>query len=240
MLRKIRIALATVFFIGITLLFLDFTGTLHAWLGWMAKVQFLPAVLALNAAVVALLLVTTLLFGRIYCSVICPLGVMQDIISWIHGKTKKKNRFRFNYSPARNWMRYPILIIFIIGLALGAHSIAILIAPYSAYGRIAANILAPVYQLGNNFFAWIAERLGSYAFYSTQVWIKSVSSLVTAAVTLALVGFLAWKHGRSCRNGSRICFKIQSVCARHKYRQMQELRTLREAVQGILHQHEGA
>jgi len=200
MLRKIRIVLATVFFIGITLLFLDFTGTLHAWLGWMAKVQFLPAVLALNAAVVAFLLVITLLFGRIYCSVICPLGVMQDIISWIHGKTKKKNRFRFNYSPARNWMRYPILIIFIIGLALGAHSIAILIAPYSAYGRIAANILAPVYQLGNNFFAWIAERLGSYAFYSTQVWIKSVSSLVTAAVTLALVGFLAWKHGRSWCN----------------------------------------
>lgn len=45
MLRKIRIALATVFFLGITLLFLDFTGTLHAWLGWMAKIQFLPAAL---------------------------------------------------------------------------------------------------------------------------------------------------------------------------------------------------
>ena len=46
MLRKIRIILAAVFFIGVTLLFLDFTGTLHAWLGWMAKIQFLPAVLA--------------------------------------------------------------------------------------------------------------------------------------------------------------------------------------------------
>ena len=85
MLRKIRIFLAAVFFIGITLLFLDFTGTLHAWLGWMAKVQFLPAVLALNFGVVAVLLLLTLLFGRVYCSVICPLGVMQDIISWIHG-----------------------------------------------------------------------------------------------------------------------------------------------------------
>ena len=81
---------------------------------------------------------------------------------------------------------------------LGAHSIAILIAPYSAYGRIAANLLAPLYQLGNNFFAWIAERVGSYAFYSTEVWIKSVSSLVIAALTLLIVGFLAWKHGRTC------------------------------------------
>ena len=90
MLRKIRIILASVFFIGVTLLFLDFTGTIHAWLGWMAKVQFLPALLAVNFGVVAALLVLTLIFGRVYCSVICPLGIMQDIISWIHGKTKKK------------------------------------------------------------------------------------------------------------------------------------------------------
>jgi len=200
MLRKIRIILASIFFVGVTLLFLDFTGTLHAWLGWMAKVQLLPAVLALNLVTVAVLLLITLLVGRVYCSVICPLGVMQDIISWIHGKTKKKNRFRFGYSPAKNWLRYPILVLFIIGLALGAHSIAILIAPYSAYGRIAANLFAPLYQFGNNFFAWIAERAGSYAFYSTEVWIKSVSSLVIAAVTFVVIGFLAWKHGRTWCN----------------------------------------
>ena len=45
----------------ITLLFLDFTGTLHAWFGWMAKVQLLPAVLAVNAGVVAALVLLTLL-----------------------------------------------------------------------------------------------------------------------------------------------------------------------------------
>ena len=96
MLKKIRTILAAVFFAGVTLLFLDFTGTLHAWLGWMAKIQFLPAVLAANFIITAVLLLLTLLLGRVYCSVICPLGVMQDIISWIHGKTKKKNRFRFS------------------------------------------------------------------------------------------------------------------------------------------------
>ena len=52
-------------FVGITLLFLDFTGTLHAWLSWMAKIQFLPAVMALNVVVVAVLVVLTLVFGRI-------------------------------------------------------------------------------------------------------------------------------------------------------------------------------
>ncbi len=200
MLRKIRIILASIFFIGVTLLFLDFTGTIHAWLGWMAKVQFLPALLALNFGVVAVLLVLTLLFGRVYCSVICPLGVMQDIISWIHGKTKKKNRFRFSYSPAVKWLRYGVLALFIIALIAGLHSLVALVAPYSAYGRIASNLLAPLYQLGNNFFAWIAERAGSYAFYSTEVWIKSAATFAVAAVTFIVVAILAWKNGRTWCN----------------------------------------
>ena len=53
MLRKIRLTLATLFFALITLLFLDFTGTIHAWFGWLAKIQFLPALLALNVGVFA-------------------------------------------------------------------------------------------------------------------------------------------------------------------------------------------
>ena len=200
MLRKIRIILAGVFFTCITMLFLDFTGTLHTWLGWMAKIQFLPAVLALNFGVVAALVILTLLFGRVYCSVICPLGVMQDIISWIHGRTKKKNRFRFSYSPAKNILRYAVLVLFIAGLALGAHSIAIIIAPYSAYGRIAGNLLAPLYQWANNFFAWIAERADSYAFYSTEVWLRSLPTFIIAAVTFVVIFILAWKNGRTWCN----------------------------------------
>ena len=200
MLRKIRIILAALFFAGVTLLFIDFTGALHTWLGWMAKVQFLPAVLAMNFAVVAVLLLLTLLFGRVYCSVICPLGIMQDIISWIHGKTKKKNRFRFSYSPAKNWLRYSVLAVFIVALVLGVHALVALVAPYSAYGRIAANLLAPIYQWGNNFFAWIAEKKDSYAFYSVDVWIKSASTFVVAAVTFVVIAVLAWKNGRTWCN----------------------------------------
>ena len=70
MLRTIRLTLAIVFFALVTLLFLDFTGTLHGWMGWMAKIQFLPALLALNAGVILLLVALTLLSGRVYCSVL--------------------------------------------------------------------------------------------------------------------------------------------------------------------------
>ena len=136
MLRTIRIIIATVLFALITMLFLDFTGTLHTWFGWLAKIQFLPAALALNIGVILFLITLTLVCGRIYCSVICPLGVYQDIVSWISSK-RKKNRFR--YSSALSWLRYSILIIFILAIIGGINSFVVLLAPYSAYGRIVSN-----------------------------------------------------------------------------------------------------
>lgn len=197
MLHKIRLIIASVFFVLVTLLFLDFTGTVHHWLGWMAKVQFLPALLAMNVGVVLALLALTLVFGRVYCSVICPLGVLQDVISWIAGKRKKN---RFSYSPALSWLRYGVLVVFVIALLAGVGSLVALLAPYSAYGRIASNLFAPLYQWGNNLLAYGAERMDSYAFYSVEVWMKGASTLGIALFTFVLLVVLAWRNGRTYCN----------------------------------------
>ena len=199
MLRKIRVTLAIVFFAAITLLFLDFTGTIHAWLGWMAKIQFLPAIFALNTVVIIALIAITLIFGRIYCSVICPLGVFQDIVSWISSKRKKK-KARFSYFPAKSWLRYSILAIFIIAFIAGIHSLVALLAPYSSYGRIVSNLFAPIWQWGNNVLASVAEHYDSYAFYRTDVWLKSLPTFIIAALTFCIVIVLAWKNGRTYCN----------------------------------------
>ncbi|MEY8609867.1 4Fe-4S binding protein [Parabacteroides segnis] len=197
MLRKIRITLAILSIIGVSLLFLDFTGTIHAWLGWLAKIQFLPALLALNIGVVITLVLLTLIFGRIYCSVICPLGIMQDGISWL-GSKRKKNRFR--YSPAMSWLRYGVLALFVVALVAGAGSLVALLAPYSSYGRIVSNLFAPLYQWGNNLLAYFAERADSYAFYSVDVWMKSFSTFAIAAITFIALIILSWKNGRTYCN----------------------------------------
>lgn len=197
MLRKIRIILALVFFIGITMLFLDFTGTLRHWLGWMAKVQFLPAILAVNAAVVIILVVLTVVFGRIYCSIICPLGVLQDVIAWM-GKHGKRNPY--SYSKAKNILRYVVLAIFVVALLAGVSSVVALLAPYSSYGRIAGNLFQPIYEYGNNLLAAIAAHIDSYAFYSTDVWIRSIPTFVVAALTFVIIAVLAWRNGRTYCN----------------------------------------
>ena len=198
MLKNIRRTLAVLFAGLLTLMLLDFTGTLHTWLGWMAKVQFLPAVLALNVVVIVLLVLLTLIFGRVYCSVICPLGVFQDFVSWVSGKFKK-NRFR--YSKALNKLRYIVLALFVLALLSGSGFLLVkLLAPYSAYGRMVSSLLQPIYIAINNGLALIAERVGSYAFYSVDVWMKSVSVLVIAVVTLIVVVVLSWRGGRTYCN----------------------------------------
>jgi len=197
MLRKIRLISAFACFSLITLLFLDFTGSIHAWFGWLAKIQFLPALLALHVGVVVALILLTLILGRVYCSVICPLGVFHDIISWLAGK-RRKNRFR--YSPALTWLRYGVLIVFIIALIAGIGSIAALLAPYSAYGRMASNLLAPLYQWGNNLLAYWAERADSYAFYSIDIWMKGAATFGIAIGTFILLAILAWRNGRTYCN----------------------------------------
>ncbi len=98
MLRKIRLTCGIICPTLITLLFLDFTGTLHGWFGWLAKIQFLPAVLALNVGVVVLLIIPTGVFGRIYCSVICPLGVFQDVAALDWQKAEKVTLLLFSRS----------------------------------------------------------------------------------------------------------------------------------------------
>lgn len=195
--RKLRTAVATLIFVALLLLFLDFSGALHGWLGWLAKLQLLPALLALNVGVVVVLLALTLLFGRLYCSVICPLGVMQDVVARFGLRAKKH---RYSYSPAKNWLRYGVLVLFVVLMVAGLGAIASLIAPYSAFGRMAANLAAPLWQWGNNLLALLAERMDSYAFYTVDVWWRGGITFFVSLLTFVVVAVLAWRNGRTWCN----------------------------------------
>lgn len=216
MLRKIRTTLAIIVFASITGLFLDFTGVLHTWLGWLAKIQFLPAVLALNVGVILFLAALTLLFGRIYCSIICPLGTFQDAVSWISGKRKKK-KYRFGYSPALSWLRYGVLAVFVIAMIAGIGSLVALLAPYSAYGRIAQNLFSPIYIGANNLLASLAEHFNSYAFYDKEIWLRSLPTFIIATLTFIALIVLAWRNGRTYCNTICPVGTVLSFLARYSW-----------------------
>ena len=197
MLKRLRKILATISFVLMTLLFLDFSGALHAWFGWMAKLQLVPAILASSFVILIAIVVITLLFGRIYCSIICPLGIYQDGIAHLAEK-RKKNRYGFK---RRKKYSYYIGLIFFLLIAFGFTGVAIFIEPYSIFGRFASNLFAPVYRLINNVLAYFAERWDSYTFYTVDVYIKSLPMFIIAIAYFLIITVLALVNGRwYCNN----------------------------------------
>lgn len=190
MLKNIRVVLASLVFILTCLLFMNLGTSVSANLSWLAQIQLVPAILSGSLAVVAGLVLTTLLFGRIYCSVICPLGLLQDLI----GRLGRSRRFHFRKN--RPWLRFSVLAFFLLALVFGLPLVFGLLEPYSAFGRIAADLLAPVWQLANNGLAWLAARSDAFWATRTDIWIKGLAALTSALLTLMVIGFLAIKSGR--------------------------------------------
>ena len=175
-LKYIRIVLAALMLLGITALLLDTTGVLRHWLGWMPKIQLLPAILALNVAVVVAILAVTALIGRFYCAVVCPMGIFQDIFVWFHKLFFGKKR-PYRYSKPANKLRYPLLVLFVLAMVVGMNSIAVLIAPYSAYARMVTGLHA------TGVAQWVAiitlVVIGLMSFTMGRMWCNTICPVGT-------------------------------------------------------------
>ena len=196
-LRLMRIAVALVCVTLLALTFVDWgngTAAVDALRGAgaeLARWQFVPALLSVSALTVCLLLVLTLLFGRIYCSTLCPLGVMQDGVNAVREYRDKKARTRFSYRRPSPWLRYGVLALTVVCVAAGVGFVVALVDPYSIFGRLMHEGLRPVVQGANNFLAaFFGDSFGR------EVISVSWLSALVALVTIAIIGFLAWVGGR--------------------------------------------
>lgn len=199
MLKKLRVGISIFIFALITFYFLDFRAVMPDAFHWLAHIQFVPAILGGSFVVLIILIVLTLLYGRIYCSSICPMGVYQDMVSWFSKRAAKKKK-RYSYSKPKNILRWSVLGVTVISFLLGFPALLGLIDPYSAFGRMITNIFKPVYMMGNNVLESIFTSFGNYTFYKVDVVVLSLSSLIIALITFFAIGFLAWKYGRTFCN----------------------------------------
>lgn len=209
-LKYLRIAAALLFLTGATLLFVDFSGRSAAWLAWIAGIQVVPAILAVNAAAIVFLALLTLIFGRLYCSVICPLGITQDALIWLRRRFAKKNKKRlgmYRYSPARRGWRYGFFglfaVLFVCGLFAIPMSFAGILDPYSAFGRIAGQGLVPLWR---GIAAPLAEAQAAGGNYIFDAEVPAalanfnIAVCVVAAVTLTLIVVMTFRAGRAYCN----------------------------------------
>ena len=196
MLRKIRIAGAIAVIAILTFGFIDFAAVIDNPL--LQKIQFGPALLSLSIVTLVCLIAATLLLGRLYCSVICPLGIFQDFFNWLSKKFDKKKKYGFK--PELPWLRWGVLAVLVIAWLFGFTFLVGLVEPYSAYGRMADELFRPVYLLGNNLLAAICEKFGNYTFFKVAVSLKSITAFVVAVLTLLVIGHFSYHYGRTWCN----------------------------------------
>ena len=193
MLVKLRLLLAWASFIAMTCLFL---GLLDLP---VARIQLFPALLAANFVVVLGILISVVLFGRVYCSMLCPLGIFQDMILWL-AQRRKKNRQKFHYRKERRRLRYGILLMTAAALFSGLALLPVLLDPYSIYGRMVTHLLTPIWQQSVNGAAALGEQYEFYGLAGYDFDWQGAAALGLALVYFLFIGIAAWRYGRTYCN----------------------------------------
>lgn len=197
-LRWLRRLFALVYFLFFVFIFVDFSHTFsEGFINGFLYPQFTPSlikfikvggIIATGFIAVSLL---TLLFGRIYCSVICPLGIFQDVVARF--RIKKQ---RHKYLKPLNILRYSVLTLVVILALSGSVFLLYTLDPYSFAGRIFSNLVRPIYYGANNVLVSILGVFNSYALHKVEfVGVPWQGVALVAGLTAPLI-FVAWRWGR--------------------------------------------
>ncbi len=200
-LKWIRVVLSLVVLLFLAFLFIDFRDTIPGRIsGDTLFVQFVPSLLKFIATLSLagigffLVILLTALFGRVYCSTLCPLGIFQDIISRTGMWFRKRKRYRFK--QALNVWRYGFLGIAVLSMFLGTGLVIGLLDPYSNFGRIFSDLFRPLAIHTNNLLTGFLEKWDMYFLYRVDPKPVKWATLIFPVFLLGLLGWMAGKRGR--------------------------------------------
>ena len=175
-LKKIRVVFSILYFLFLVTLFIDFTGLIpESFYDAGLFLQFTPSILifrnllTLSGIGFLVIIILNLIFGRVYCSFICPLGIMQDIIGFISKKIRGLKRYKYYYQKPYLWLRYGFLGAFILGLISELTIIISVLDPYSIFGRISSGLLRPIVVNGNNLIVSVLQKFEIYNLYHVDL-----------------------------------------------------------------------
>jgi ferredoxin len=200
-LKRARVLISILFFILTLIIFLN----INEWLtsksaGVITYIQFAPSlvkflsVAGFSALGFIFIVAITFVWGRVYCSSICPLGTLQDIVSYFSRKiSKKKNHFLLKpYSI----IRYSILALIIVFVLCGSIFLLNLLDPFSIFGKVVSNVIRPISLHIYNFAAKISEVTNSYLLYPIEIKNIDWISVAFGLTLLLIVVVFSYKKGR--------------------------------------------
>lgn len=202
-LKKIRVIFSIVFFTLVFILFIDFTNLIpEKYYDSILFLQFVPSILtfknflALSGIGFIIIIAFNLVLGRVYCSFLCPLGILQDFVSYFSKRIKKIKRYRYIYRKPLNWLRYSLLGIFVLAFLLGINVIVSLLDPYSLFGRISSALVRPIVVKGNNLIVSIMQKFEMYNLYHVDLKPAPLMVILVSIAFLVLVVSLSINKGR--------------------------------------------
>ncbi|MGM9992575.1 MAG: 4Fe-4S binding protein [Candidatus Bruticola sp.] len=194
MLRKIRFILAAIILIVFCIMFAG-VGRLAVYSAYLAKIQLIPAILSLSLITVALWIAVAALGGRLYCSLICPLGLLQEVFALIGDKFRMQPKFTYSQSYPRR--RYVVLIIFTLCLFTGLGALFTWLDPYALFGRMAANAS----MLIKNAHIWLNFKMGAIAPRAAKYYsIDWLNFSLTFVIFILIMGAAVLKGRWYCNN----------------------------------------
>lgn len=140
-LKIIRIILSLIFLLLATTMFYGVAHGVELLSETYARIQPMLALLCFNLGVLAFWLMITFFFGRLYCSVMCPLGVFQDFVARLFNKFKPVRKYR--YATPVKMVGYISLVVVCVSMLCGIAVIPAMLDPNSIYGRMVVSALNP-------------------------------------------------------------------------------------------------
>lgn len=176
-LRNIRLSLAALFLAAsLGALFL---GAHPYTLGNMAeKSQIILSAVSVSAGTTLVWLLLTFIFGRVYCSTVCPVGTISDL--WIRCRRffPRLRHRRFRYRHRSRWSVH-ILWIYILCLLIGVVGIPFLIEPWNMMRNVASTVNPDTVQS-----TW------------TAIGFSVLTGMIGGIVAMVLVAVLSLLYGR--------------------------------------------
>ncbi len=198
--KRLRVVVSLVLLAACCSLFTALSARVALGLDWVARLQLVPLALAGCTSALLAWVALTLLFGRLYCSWFCPMGAVQDIFARLPRLTRKLAfRHRYSYKRPLNRLRYAWLALVVAAWGVGVGLLLSLFDPYSAFGRVASRLIAPLW-------GWL---------WGNPVAFASVAAFAVAVVTLAAIGAAAAWRGRLYCNTLCPVGSALSLLSRH-------------------------
>ena len=188
--RTLRIVVQLVAFALLTAgLTLTLVGRMGSVVRFLTELQFGRAVAMMSLSVFVVWTVITLVFGRIYCSTVCPMGTLMDLSSGCRRLSRRGRSRVYRWSAPNNALRYGTLLLVVACLVAGFTLLPDLLEPFSAFEQITDGFAMPVVEwlLPDDMDGGMKRAVASL----------TVASSITATFLFAVTVLIAYQNGRA-------------------------------------------